>query len=250
VPTHKTSWGTEGYAPIEQCQGEPEVRSDLYALAATMHHLLSGRPPVPFRFPPVRMLRPDVSPAMEAVLERALKLHADERYGTVRASSGALTATGSRRASGVHRAVGSRWTAVCLTYSTVFESCRNVAAFCFFIFCDRLLIRLLLPLAVQDRKEVNNMNDDFEYVKDNFEQKVSGISDYLPFISDAIAMYKLLTDPCAEWTEKAIVIGALAYFIMPLDAVVDFIPMAGYLDDAAVIAAARAVLDTTLEPYM
>jgi len=65
-------------------QGESEVRSDLYALAATMHHLLSGRPPVLFRFPPARTLRPEVSPAMEAVLERSLKLHADERYGTAR----------------------------------------------------------------------------------------------------------------------------------------------------------------------
>ncbi|MGV8119787.1 MAG: SUMF1/EgtB/PvdO family nonheme iron enzyme [Candidatus Xenobiia bacterium LiM19] len=82
VLTHKTSWGTEGYAPIEQCQGEPEVRSDLYALGATMHHLLSGRPPVPFKFAPIRSLRPDVSPAMEAFLEKALKLHAHERYQT------------------------------------------------------------------------------------------------------------------------------------------------------------------------
>ena len=80
--THKTSWGTEGYAPIEQVQGEPEVRSDIYALAATMHHLLSGRPPVPFKFPAIRSLRPEISAAMEAVLDRALKLHAHERYGT------------------------------------------------------------------------------------------------------------------------------------------------------------------------
>jgi eukaryotic-like serine/threonine-protein kinase len=41
--THKTSIGTAGYASIEQCQGAPEVRSDLYALGATMHHLLSGK---------------------------------------------------------------------------------------------------------------------------------------------------------------------------------------------------------------
>ncbi|MGV8120551.1 MAG: SUMF1/EgtB/PvdO family nonheme iron enzyme [Candidatus Xenobiia bacterium LiM19] len=80
--THKTSWGTEGYAPIEQMQGEPEVRSDIYALAATMHHLLSGRPPVPFKFPAIRSLRSEVSAEMEAVLEKALKLRADERYGT------------------------------------------------------------------------------------------------------------------------------------------------------------------------
>ncbi|MHC9539639.1 MAG: SUMF1/EgtB/PvdO family nonheme iron enzyme [Vulcanimicrobiota bacterium] len=93
--THKTSWGTEGYAPIEQCQGEPEVRSDLYALGATMHHLLSGRPPVPFKFPAIRSLRPEISSAMEALLERALKLHAHERYGTAREMREALEGCGA-----------------------------------------------------------------------------------------------------------------------------------------------------------
>lgn len=96
--THKTSWGTEGYAPIEQIQGEPEARSDLYALAATMHHLLSGRPPVPLKLPPVRSLRPEVSAEMEALLERALKLHADERYGTAREMREALEGGGAVQA--------------------------------------------------------------------------------------------------------------------------------------------------------
>jgi serine/threonine-protein kinase len=93
--THKTSWGTEGYAPIEQMQGEPEVRSDIYALAATMHHLLSGRPPVPFKFPAIRSLRSEVSAEIEAVLEKALKLRADERYGTAREMREALEGFGA-----------------------------------------------------------------------------------------------------------------------------------------------------------
>ncbi|MGV8120554.1 MAG: SUMF1/EgtB/PvdO family nonheme iron enzyme [Candidatus Xenobiia bacterium LiM19] len=88
--THKTSWGTEGYAPIEQMQGEPEVRSDIYALAATMHHLLLGRPPVPFKFPAIRSLRSEVSAEMEAVLEKALRLRADERFSTAREMREAL----------------------------------------------------------------------------------------------------------------------------------------------------------------
>ena len=97
--THKTSWGTEGYAPIEQMQGEPEVRFDLYALAATMHHLLSGRPPVPFNFPAIRLLRSEVSADMEALLEKALKLRADERYATAREMREALEGGASAPAS-------------------------------------------------------------------------------------------------------------------------------------------------------
>ena len=40
-----TQIGSVGYAPPEQYMGKVEPRSDLYSLAATMHHLLSGRDP-------------------------------------------------------------------------------------------------------------------------------------------------------------------------------------------------------------
>ncbi|MGZ6243047.1 MAG: serine/threonine protein kinase, partial [Candidatus Binataceae bacterium] len=54
-----TMIGTQGYAPPEQYRGRAEVRSDLYALGATMHHALSGRDPAlepPFSFPKLRTL--------------------------------------------------------------------------------------------------------------------------------------------------------------------------------------------------
>ena len=40
-----TMIGSPGYAPPEQYVGKVEPRSDLYSIAATMHHLLSGRDP-------------------------------------------------------------------------------------------------------------------------------------------------------------------------------------------------------------
>lgn len=43
--------GTPGYAPPEQQMGRPEPASDFYALAATMHELLSGKRPEDFHFP-------------------------------------------------------------------------------------------------------------------------------------------------------------------------------------------------------
>ncbi len=55
-----TQIGSVGYAPPEQYMGKVEPRSDLYSLAATMHHLLTGRDPQlepPFSFPPLRALR-------------------------------------------------------------------------------------------------------------------------------------------------------------------------------------------------
>jgi predicted Ser/Thr protein kinase/ribosomal protein L40E len=44
----KTRVYTEGYAPPEQIVGKPEARSDLFALAATLYHLASGKSPEGF----------------------------------------------------------------------------------------------------------------------------------------------------------------------------------------------------------
>ena len=44
----RTKVFTEGYAPPEQVVGKPEPRSDLFALAGTLYHLATGRPPEGF----------------------------------------------------------------------------------------------------------------------------------------------------------------------------------------------------------
>lgn len=80
-----TALGTPGYAPPEQYQGYADPRSDLYALAATLHHLVTNRDPgeyAPFQFPPARTLNPRVSAQLEQILNRALKTSADQRYQT------------------------------------------------------------------------------------------------------------------------------------------------------------------------
>ena len=56
-----TAIGTPGYAPPEQYQGTSDPRSDQYALAATLHHLPTGRDPTahaPFSFPPLGAAAP------------------------------------------------------------------------------------------------------------------------------------------------------------------------------------------------
>jgi serine/threonine protein kinase len=78
-----TMIGTHGYAPPEQYKGNTEPKSDMYALAATMHHLLSGNDPtkgVPFNFQPIRYWRRDVSEDMERILTRALQNRPDARF--------------------------------------------------------------------------------------------------------------------------------------------------------------------------
>src|SRR2546423_5362358 len=75
--------GTPGYAPPEQYQGNADPRSDLYALGATLHHLLTNRDPrnhPPFTYPPARTLNPQLSPDIERVLTRALNNDINQRY--------------------------------------------------------------------------------------------------------------------------------------------------------------------------
>lgn len=82
-----TALGTPGYAPPEQYQGFADPRSDLYALAATLHHLVTNRDPgeyAPFQFPAARTLNPALSLRLEQVLTRGLKTDAEQRYQTAR----------------------------------------------------------------------------------------------------------------------------------------------------------------------
>jgi len=81
----KTAIGTEGYSPPEQYMGNPEVRSDLYALGATMHHLLTGEfPAVPFQFSYVRDLNPDISEEIEAIVMKAVEIEAKDRFSSAK----------------------------------------------------------------------------------------------------------------------------------------------------------------------
>ena len=71
--------GTPGFSPPEQYSGQVEPRTDVYALGATLHYLLTGRDPrnePPFQFPPARTLAAGVSPEMEGVLTEMLQLDA------------------------------------------------------------------------------------------------------------------------------------------------------------------------------
>jgi len=80
-----TMVGTHGYAPPEQYRGKIEPRSDIYALGALMHYLLSGRDPskeAPFSFPPLEQLRPDLRPALSALINEALAYDPGARVGS------------------------------------------------------------------------------------------------------------------------------------------------------------------------
>jgi tRNA A-37 threonylcarbamoyl transferase component Bud32 len=87
-----TSVGTMGYLPIEQAGGSPDQRSDLYALAATMHCLVTGKEPTPFRISPILKVNPNVSPGLATLIDKCVDNEPDNRYESAAAMKGALKA--------------------------------------------------------------------------------------------------------------------------------------------------------------
>lgn len=73
--------GSGGYAPPEQQIGKPEPRSDLYALGAAIHELVTGRKPDSFNFPALKELGVD-SPGLEELLKRALEWDPNKRISS------------------------------------------------------------------------------------------------------------------------------------------------------------------------
>jgi uncharacterized membrane protein YkvA (DUF1232 family) len=60
----------------------------------------------------------------------------------------------------------------------------------------------------------------------------------VPFVEDAVAGYYCALDPATPLQVKAVLFGALAYFVLPIDLVPDVIAWLGFTDDAAVLYAA------------
>lgn len=68
--------------------------------------------------------------------------------------------------------------------------------------------------------------------------KLTGVG----IIEKALTLYYTSKDEATPKWAKSIVYGTLGYFIFPIDAVPDIIPIAGYSDDLTVIVAAFGTL--------
>jgi len=70
-------------------------------------------------------------------------------------------------------------------------------------------------------------------------------------IDNVKLLFRMIRDPHYKlaWKTKAIILGGLVYFILPVDATPDFIPFLGYLDDSVVLAYIVKLLKEEIEEY-
>lgn len=81
-------------------------------------------------------------------------------------------------------------------------------------------------------------------VKREFFPKLQRFLASVPFADELVAAYYCAFDKATPLKAKGILIGALAYFILPVDAVPDIILGLGFTDDMAVLLAAFNVVRT------
>jgi uncharacterized membrane protein YkvA (DUF1232 family) len=85
-------------------------------------------------------------------------------------------------------------------------------------------------------------------VRRGFWSKVKRVAAQIPFAEDLLTAYYCAFDRETPREVQAALIGALAYFVLPFDIIPDIIPVLGYTDDAAVLAAAIRMVAQHIRP--
>ena len=100
-----------------------------------------------------------------------------------------------------------------------------------------------------DYETHDKYNEGKEYIEENFWSKIERVGSKLSFAKDIKALYNYFIDPSISWYRKSIVVGALVYFIFPIDSIPDIAPLIGYLDDLGVITATIKFLGSELTQF-
>jgi uncharacterized membrane protein YkvA (DUF1232 family) len=87
-----------------------------------------------------------------------------------------------------------------------------------------------------------------QIVRTRFWWKVRGALGRVPFMEDAVAAFYCACDPATPARVKTVLFAAIAYFVMPIDAIPDLFAGLGFTDDASVLAAALAMVGSHILP--
>ncbi len=96
--------------------------------------------------------------------------------------------------------------------------------------------------------ETRDAAGDERTVRAGFWHKMSRHAGKLPFAEDLLAAYYCAFDRQTPLQVRAVLLGALAYFIIPFDGIPDIVPMFGFADDAAMLAGAMKLVMDAIRP--
>ncbi len=82
----------------------------------------------------------------------------------------------------------------------------------------------------------------------DFMRLLKRVARRVPFAEDGVAAFLCARDPATPRRVRLTLLAALGYFVLPLDTIPDLLPMMGFTDDAAVIAAAIAAVAGAITP--
>jgi uncharacterized membrane protein YkvA (DUF1232 family) len=99
-----------------------------------------------------------------------------------------------------------------------------------------------------DERTARRAARDEARVRRGFWSKAKRVAARLPFAEDLLSAYYCAFDRTTPIQVKAALLGALAYFVLPVDLIPDILPVLGYADDAAVLAAALRLVASHIRP--
>lgn len=86
-----------------------------------------------------------------------------------------------------------------------------------------------------------SLRDEAKFGSD-FMTRLKRVAKRIPFAEDLLAAWFCARDPATPRRVRMTLLAALGYFVLPVDALPDIMPLFGFTDDAAVIAAAIAAV--------
>ena len=93
---------------------------------------------------------------------------------------------------------------------------------------------------IEEILEPEKGNGQKTHVESEFWRAVKRAARRIPFMDEVVAAYFCAMDPATPMRVRGILLAALAYFILPFDAIPDFLLFFGFSDDIAVLTAAFA----------
>lgn len=107
---------------------------------------------------------------------------------------------------------------------------------------DAKLDEILAPAgAPEDRRRE-------ERVRENFWSTARRAARHIPFVEELVAAYYCALDSNTPLRVRGTLLAALAYFVLPLDIIPDFILGLGFADDVTVLATAISAIRSHITP--